>query len=358
MNQALGLAQRGLGQVEPNPLVGCVIVRDGVCIGEGFHRRFGGDHAEVDALKRVSDPRLANGATAYVTLEPCCHHGKTPPCTDALLSAGVGRVVVAMRDPFPQVDGGGLERLRRSGVDVEVGIEQAAAEELNAPYLKRLQRHRPWVIGKWAMTLDGKIATVTGDSQWISGELSRGEVHRLRGRMDAVIVGGGTAAADNPTLTARPSGPRTALRVVFVGQRVPALDSNLLRSLAAGPVMFVAGPDGDLERLAGVEQRGVEVLRCPSHDSREQVGELLEELGRRQMTNVLVEGGGRLIASFAAIDELDEIHTFVAAKIIGGADAPGPVGGAGVAKLADSPAYRTLEVARFDHMSITTSVTP
>src|SRR3954466_722160 len=215
MERALALAERGRGAVEPNPLVGAVVVRDGTCVGEGWHQRYGGPHAEVHALAAAAE--AARGATLYVTLEPCCHFGKTPPCTDAVLAAGVRRVVASMADPFPRVAGGGLDRLRAAGLEVEVGLLEDEARRLNAPYLKRLTTGLPYVTAKWAMTLDGKTAVASGDSRWISGPRSRALVHELRGRMDAILVGIGTALADDPLLTARPPGPRVACRVVLDG---------------------------------------------------------------------------------------------------------------------------------------------
>lgn len=206
MRRALELAARGQGAVEPNPMVGCVIARGAEIIGEGFHRRFGQAHGEVEALQMAGD--RAAGATLYVTLEPCCHHGKTPPCTKAVLAAGVARVVVAAGDPFPEVHGGGMAELRAAGLDVELGVLEDEARRLNAPYLKLIETGRPWIIAKWAMTLDGKIATATGDSRWISNAQSRETVHRLRGRMDAILAGRGTTAKDDPLLTARPPGPQ------------------------------------------------------------------------------------------------------------------------------------------------------
>src|SRR5262249_11888135 len=203
---ALHRAGRGRGGAEPNPLVGAVVVRDGKVVGEGWHRRYGEAHAEVNALAAAGE--AARGATLYVTLEPCCHHGKTPPCTDAVLRAGIARVVAAMSDPFPQVSGQGTAQLRAAGVSVEVGLGEKEARRLNAPYLKLLATGRPYVHAKWAMTLDGKIATRTGDSKWISNRASRARVHELRGRMDAILVGIGTALAGDPLLTARPPGPR------------------------------------------------------------------------------------------------------------------------------------------------------
>src|SRR5215217_9762955 len=208
MRHALALAEKGRGFVEPNPMVGAVLLDSaGQLAGEGWHQKFGGPHAEVFALAEAGD--RARGGTLVVTLEPCCHHGKTPPCTDAVLKAGIARVVAAMADPFPKVAGGGLAILRGAGVDVSVGLCEVEAVALNAPYLKLLRTGRPWVHAKWAMTLDGKIATRTGDSKWISGEESRRRVHELRGRMDAIVVGRGTVVADDPLLTARPAGPRT-----------------------------------------------------------------------------------------------------------------------------------------------------
>jgi len=349
MMRAIALARRGEGFVEPNPMVGCLIVRDGVCLGEGYHRRFGGDHAEVDALKSLPEVKLAKNATAFVTLEPCCHTGKTPPCTVALIAADVSRVVIAMRDPFPKVDGGGIEQLRDSGIEVVIGPCGEQSMELNAPYLKRLHSRRPWVIAKWAMSLDGRIATASGDSQWISGDLSRGEVHRLRGRVDAIVVGAGTMVADDPTLTARPSGPRLATRIVIAGRRLPDPESRLMRTIDEAPVLIVTSvgsPVSDLDKLRRI---GAEVFQCNAPNRGEMIAQLLDELGRREMTNILVEGGAETLASFAAIDELDEIHAYIAPKILGGSEAPGPIGGNGFEKLIDTPCFKTIETARFDN---------
>src|SRR5947209_6440905 len=235
MRRALELAERGRGQVEPNPLVGAVVVRDGRAVGEGWHQRYGQAHAEVNALAAAGE--AAAGATVYVTLEPCCHHGKTPPCTDALLQAGIHRVVAAMTDPFPQVAGRGAEVLRAAGVEVALGVCEVEARRLNAPYLKLLATGRPYVHAKWAMTLDGKIATVGGDSKWISGEASRRRVHALRGRMDAIVVGSGTVRADDPLLTARPPGPRTPARIVLDSKAQISRESQLLRTLDQGSVI-------------------------------------------------------------------------------------------------------------------------
>jgi diaminohydroxyphosphoribosylaminopyrimidine deaminase/5-amino-6-(5-phosphoribosylamino)uracil reductase len=321
MNRALRLAERGRGHVEPNPLVGAVVVRDGTVVGEGWHERFGGPHAEINGLHAAGD--AARGATLYVTLEPCCHHGKTPPCTDAILRAGIKRVVAAMPDPFAEVAGKGIEILRAAGIEVEVGIKESSAHELNRPYLTLLRLGRPYIHAKWAMSLDGKIATRTGQSKWISGDAARARVHELRGRMDAIIVGAGTVRADDPLLTARPAGPRTATRIVLTTSSLPD-GCRLLRTAADVPVMVATA--GHLSEPSP----SVQVLQIPSEDGRPSVTELLRELGRRRMTNVLVEGGAAVFGSFHDAGLIDELHVFVAAKLIGGAGALSPVGGLGI----------------------------
>jgi diaminohydroxyphosphoribosylaminopyrimidine deaminase/5-amino-6-(5-phosphoribosylamino)uracil reductase len=334
MQRALELAAQGCGAVEPNPMVGCVIARGAEIVGEGWHRRFGGEHAEVDAL-RLAGPR-ARGATLYVTLEPCCHQGKTPPCTRAVLAAGVGRVVAAMRDPFPQVAGGGLAELTAAGVTVDVGVLEAEAQRLNAPYLKLLATGRPWVIAKWAMTLDGKIATQSGESRWISNPESRAVVHAIRGRMDAIVVGRETALRDDPELTARPPGPRTATRVVVDTRASLSSESRLARSAGEVPVLVAVGgeaADADRRRLVA---RGCEVLVCEGASHAARLEFLLAELGRRRMTNVLVEGGGRLLGSLLDARQIDEVHVFMAAKLVGGAESPSPVGGRGVGAMSEA----------------------
>ncbi len=344
MRAALDLAGRGIGGVEPNPMVGCLIVRDGTIIGSGYHRRFGGPHAEVEALASGCD---ASGATAYVTLEPCCHHGKTPPCCEALIQAGIRRVVIGMEDPFPQVDGGGIAMLQRAGIETEVGVLRQDAEWLNAPYLKRVSSGTPWVIAKWAMTADGRIATVSGRSQWITGPSSRAEVHKLRGRVDAILVGMGTAQADDPLLTARPTAQRIATRVVFCRRRLPREDSRLIESASAVPVMLVTAPSVDAAGLDSLRGRGVDVITCPTDDPAEMVQRALCEFGDRGMTNVMLEGGGELLASFFAAGQIDELHVYIGAKAFGGRSAAGPIGGAGVNEVEDALALELVSMDRF-----------
>lgn len=315
-------------------MVGCVIAQGAEIIGEGFHKRFGGPHAEVEALRIAGD--RAAGATLYVTLEPCCHQGKTPPCTKAVLAAGVRRVVVAQPDPFPQVQGGGIAELQAAGVTVDVGLLEAEARRLNAPYLKLVVLERPWIIAKWAMTLDGKIATCSGESRWISGPQSRQIVHAIRGRVDAIVVGRETAAQDDPLLTARPPGPRTALRVVLDTHASLSSESQLVRTARETPVLVAVGStasDADRARLADA---GCDVFLCQGKTHAARLDALLAELGRRKLTNVLVEGGGRLLGGLLDARQIDEVHVFIAPKLFGGATARSPIAGVGIAAITDA----------------------
>ncbi|HWE37862.1 MAG TPA: bifunctional diaminohydroxyphosphoribosylaminopyrimidine deaminase/5-amino-6-(5-phosphoribosylamino)uracil reductase RibD [Isosphaeraceae bacterium] len=345
MRRALVEAARGRGSVEPNPMVGAVVVKEGHTLSVGHHARFGGPHAEVVALEAAG--AAARGSTLYVTLEPCCHTGKTPPCTDAILRAGVARVVAAMRDPFPEVDGGGFEILRAAGVEVVSGVEEDPARRLNAPYLKRLATGLPYVIAKWAMTLDGKTATASGDSRWISGPRSRALVHELRGRMDAIVVGIGTALADDPALTARPPGPRTPARVVLDRSARLPLDGTLVRTARAVPVLVAVTPKAPADRIRKLNDFGCEILILPEDESR-QIPSLLAELGRRGMTNVLVEGGGRVLGAFLDAGQVDAVDVYIAPVVEGGSHAIGPVRGLGVATMAEALRLDDVEIQVID----------
>lgn len=348
MQRAVELAARGEGRVEPNPMVGCVLVSGsgenaGQLLGEGYHQRFGEPHAErmaiADATRRGNRQRLA-GATAYVTLEPCCHYGKTPPCTDALLEAGIRRVVVALADPFAQVAGRGLELLRQAGVSVELGPGADEARQLNAPYLKRLLTGRPWVIAKWAMSLDGKLATHCGDSQWITGPASRAEVQRLRGRVDAIVVGRRTAQLDNPRLTARTPEPplRTAWRVVIDSQLQLPLDSQLVATAQQTPVLLACGPEASTAAAQALRQRGCHIFQSPKVDRQQRLDALLQYLAQElAATNVLVEGGGELLGSLFDLRQLDQCEVFIAPKLIGGVHAVSPLAGVGLERLSAGP---------------------
>lgn len=332
MARAIALAAQGQGSVEPNPLVGCLIVRGAEIVGEGWHRRYGGPHAEIEALRVAA--RRASGCTLYVTLEPCCHHGKTPPCTEAILAAGIRRVVAAQHDPFTAVGGQGLAALRQAGLEVTVGVLEEQALQLNAPYLKRLATGRPWVIAKWAMTLDGKIASRTADARWISGPVARALVHQWRGQMDAIVVGRGTALADDPLLTARPPGPRTPLRVVLDSQAGLPLDSALVRSVGEAPLLVAVGPQAPVQRRQALTSAGAQVLVCTSADYGARLEELLEALGQRQATNIMVEGGAAVLGELFGRRLVDEVRVFVAPRVLGGRDAVPPVAGLGEALVA------------------------
>ncbi len=337
MQHALALAARGLGSVEPNPPVGAVIVDDvGQCLGEGWHQRYGGPHAEVHALEQAGSS--ARGATLYVTLEPCCHFGKTPPCSQAVIAAGVKRVVIAMSDPNPRVAGEGIAELKAAGIEVEVGLCEAEARALTAPFVRWMTERRPWLHAKWAMTLDGKIASRTGHSQWISGPESRAKVHELRGRMDAIIVGIGTVLADDPLLTARPPGPRTATRMVIDPQARMPLTSQLVQTAREAPVLWLVADHLTPDHTAAIEAAGVERLSLP-HDNQHgfPLKGLLSILGQRSMTHVLIEGGGKLLGRVFDAGLIDEYHIFIAPKLIGGAEAPSPLGGIGGEWIPNTP---------------------
>jgi len=340
MRLALTEAAKGRGAVEPNPMVGAVVAREGALLGLGHHARFGGPHAEVEALAAAGD--RARGSTLYVTLEPCNHHGKTPPCVDAILRAGIVRVVVAHRDPFPQVAGRGLARLREAGLQVDVGPLAEAAALLNAPFLKRVFTGLPYVIAKWAMTLDGKTAVAIGDSRWISSPASRALVHEVRGRMDAIIVGVGTAIADDPQLTARPPGPRVPVRVVLDGRARLPPSSRLAATARETPTLVAVAEAAPEDRHRELRSLGCEVVAFPG-TSRPSIAPLLEELGRRGMTNVLVEGGGLVLGAFFDADEVDEVDVFLAPLIEGGDHARTPVRGRGRPLMGESVRLSRLE---------------
>ncbi len=347
MRQAIELAAKGRGYVEPNPMVGCVIVRPDepdptqlhegpgaalpAVVGRGYHEKFGENHAEVNALKEAG--ARAKGATLYVNLEPCSHTGKTPPCCEAIIKSGISRVVVAMDDPFEKVNGQGIAKLRAAGIEVETGVLRQEASDLNAPYLTRLTKGRPWIIGKWAMTLDGKMATKTGNSYWISNEKSRERVHRIRSCMDGIMIGSRTAMEDDPKLTVRlPEGEtpkRTPIRIVFDSGGTLSVFSELALSARDVPLLLVFGPKTPAGKAAFWESKGAQVLVLDHQEHEQRLILLMEELARRGVTNLLVEGGGELLGHLFDMEYLDEVMVFVAPKIVGGANAVVPVAGIG-----------------------------
>jgi diaminohydroxyphosphoribosylaminopyrimidine deaminase / 5-amino-6-(5-phosphoribosylamino)uracil reductase len=351
MRRALRLARRGWGQTAPNPMVGAVVVREGVVVGEGWHRHWGGPHAEVEALRAAG--AAARGATVYVTLEPCNHHGKTPPCSEALLAAGVRRVVAAVADPNP-VAVGGAERLRAAGVEVEVGVEEGAARELNAPFFHAQVSDRPWVALKLALSLDGALADHTRGPGWLTNERSRREVHRLRAGADAVAVGIGTALADDPVLTVRDApAPRVPpARVVFDRAARLPLECRLVRTAGEAPVIVVcadAGSDG-ARRLAAA---GVAVLEAPS------VGEALRGLrARHGVRSLLVEGGAGLAVALWDAAAVDRLIIFRAPVVLG-AGALGAFAGAAPARAEDARRLPVVERRAFgDDLMTTYAVQP
>ena len=337
MAEALDLALGGLESVSPNPLVGAVVVRGGRVIGRGFHRGFGRPHAEREALETAGNAR---GADLYVTLEPCAHHGKTPPCCEAVLEAGIKRVFFSASDPNPETRGKGPRLLRKAGVEVRGGLLRKEALSQNAPYFFWRDNGRPWVVLKWAMSLDGKIATAGGESQWITGAKARARGHSLRRRVDAVMVGTETILADDPLLTPRPAGGRTPLRVILDRRgRLPMKLKLLSHPRVAGRgrrlYVSVSGANS-ARRLGELERRGVETLLLPSTAASLDLGLLLAELSKLEISQVLVEGGARLAGAFLRDALVQEIAAFVAPKIIGGEGALSPVGGEGFRKLAES----------------------
>lgn len=337
MGEALALARRGEGLVEPNPMVGCVLVRRRRVVGRGWHRQFGGPHAEVEALRQAG--RSARGATAYVTLEPCCHWGKTPPCVDALIEAGIARVVAGAIDPHRIVAGKGLRRLRAAGIKTSVGLMGAEAAELIAPFTRMQRDGRPYFILKWAQSIDGRIATRGGDSKWISSPESRREVHELRGRVDGIIVGIDTVLADDPELTARLVPPRrVATRIVLDPRLRTPIKSKLVQTAVGVPTLIVTTTaqcaSTAARRLAERDCMVMGIRHGPRGFDMKALARLLHAGG---MTNVLVEGGGRTLGAFLDAGLADEARIYVAPILIGGRAAPAALNALGPVDMSALP---------------------
>lgn len=347
MARALSLARRALGSVSPNPAVGAVVVKGGATIGEGFTQPPGSAHAEIVALREAGE--AARGATMCVTLEPCCHYGRTPPCTMAIIEAGISEVHVATLDPNPRVAGRGVAELRAAGIATVVGEHEEEARELNEAYMKWITTGRPFVNAKFAMSLDGKIATRSGDSRWITGERSRAFVHRLRSQVDAVMVGAGTVLADDPQLTARYGGsrpmPRQPLRVVVDAQGRISPSARLFGEPGRTMVATTSRLDdttADILRVVGAE-----VLPLPEREGLVDLEALLQALGQREVTSVLVEGGAAILGSLFDARLVDKVYAFIAPIIIGGKDAVPAVGGRGVEHMTDALRLRGVRVQQF-----------
>jgi len=343
MRRALDLAVRARGRTSPNPLVGAVLVRGGRVIGEGYHRRAGRPHAEVEALRTAAAP--AHGATMYVNLEPCAHHGRTPPCADALIEAGVGRVVVGMTDPDPRVRGRGIRRLRRAGVAVTTGVLRAACRRVNEAFVVRVRTGRPFVTLKLAAALDGRIATAGGDARWISSAASRRRVHVLRNQVDAVLVGAQTVTADDPRLTCRIRGGRDPLRVVLDGRLGISPSARVCRLATPPGTLIATGRTAARARGAAYERAGVEVLAFPGRRGRIALRAVLETLAGRGVNHVLIEGGGQTAATALREDVVDKVLFFYAPLLLGG-DGRAMLGALEIGRVADGRKLHTMQLER------------
>lgn len=332
MRRALELAMKAKGRTSPNPLVGAVVVRNGKIVGEGYHKKAGADHAEVMALKAAGSK--AKGATLYVTLEPCAHTGRTPPCVDAILEAEIAEVYTAMRDPNPKVSGGGNRRLQRRKIKVHTGCLREESRQMNLPFIKAVTQNLPWVIAKVAQSIDGKIAIPSGKSQWITGPVARRRVHELRSQSDAILVGSQTVRQDNPSLTARTgkTSPQPC-RVIVEGVR--RLDSSA-KVFKTPPATLLCTPHMDPQQRAEFAKRNVEVLSLPAKQGRVSMKHLMHALVERDVHTVLIEGGGQVLADVFAEELVDEVQWFIAPVILGGENSPTSVAGEGLKSLSEA----------------------
>ncbi len=333
MRLALDLAEKARGRTSPNPMVGSVIVKDGEIIGQGYHLKAGTPHAEINALQEAGDK--AEGATLYVTLEPCSHYGRTPPCSEAVIRSGVSEVFVAMQDPNPLVAGRGIKQMVNAGIKVHVGLLEEEARRLNEIFVKYITTRMPFVLLKTAMTMDGKIATAVGHARWVTGSDAREKVHRLRNWYDAILVGVNTVLADNPALTCRlPEGGRDPVRIILDSQARTPVESKVVTQESGAPTYIVVTDKAPLDRIKLLSSGRAKIVRTSLDlHGRVDLRELLEKLGEMEITSLLVEGGAQVAASFLEYELVDKILTFIAPKIVGGAGAPGPVGGLGKALM-------------------------
>jgi diaminohydroxyphosphoribosylaminopyrimidine deaminase / 5-amino-6-(5-phosphoribosylamino)uracil reductase len=343
MERAVALARRALGRTSPNPAVGAVVVKGGRVVGEGYTRPVGGPHAEVVALRAAGD--RARGATLYVTLEPCAHHGRTPPCADAVIAAGLARVVVAVGDPHPRVRGRGLRRLRGAGVTVTTGVLAAEAGEVTAWWRQWVVRRRPYVLLKLAASLDGRIATADGESRWISGPSARRFVHELRNRVDAVMVGAGTVRADDPALTCRLRGGRDPLRVIVDGRLTTGVDAQVIRERSRARTLIATTRGAPPGRRRRLERAGADLVTMPGRAGRVLLPSLLQRLAARGVVSVLIEGGGELAAA-ALRDRVVDRLLLVSAPLVIGGDGRAMLGALGVRRLAGAPRLVDARVTR------------
>lgn len=357
MRRAIELAKKGSGHVNPNPLVGAVIVRDGEIIGEGYHECYGQLHAERNAIANAKKRgNSLEGSTIYVTLEPCCHYGKTPPCTEAILEEKIARVVVGSDDPNPLVSGKGFQMLREKGIEVIPHFLKEECDAMNHVFFHYIRTGTPYVAMKYAMTMDGKIACYTGDSKWVTGEESRAHVQTLRNHYKGIMAGIGTVLADDPMLNCRIEGGRDPIRIIADSHlRIP-MDSQLVRTAGQQPLIVACLPDANEEKAAQLQEKGVEVLRIPgvtTADITEEQKEvislpvLMKELGARKIDGILLEGGGQLNESALQAGIVDRIYCYIAPKIFGGAQAKTPVEGQGLTRAADAWQFNRIGMQEF-----------
>ncbi len=349
MRLAYAEARRGRGRTRPNPMVGAVLVKDGALLATGYHKRAGLAHAEVDAIAKL-DRAETQGAELYVTLEPCDHVGRTGPCTEAILAAGITKVFVGAKDPNPIVDGRGIDKLRRAGVEVVTGVLEAECAALNEAYAHYIVTRRPYVIAKVAASLDGKVATREGESRWITSEASRAAGHELRAECDAIVVGVGTVLADDPRLTCRVKGGRDPIRVIVdtEARTPPTAQVVRLARTSKAPTWIIVGPKAPRRRVTALEKRGAVVLPCKLLRGHVDLGAMLKLLGERELLSVLVEGGPRLLGACFDHGLVDKLHAFLAPMVIGGEGALSAVLGHGVGGIGEAPRLSRLRVERLD----------
>ena len=347
MRFALELARRGVGKTSPNPMVGAVLVKGGEVIGAGFHEKAGAPHAEAAALLDAGEK--ARGAVLYVNLEPCAHYGRTPPCTEAIINAGIKKVVISMTDPNPLVCGEGIRRLREAGLEVLSGLLEDEARRLNEAFIKYITTGKPFLMLKAAMTLDGKIAAKSGNSKWISGESSRSFAHELRSISDGVIVGIDTVLQDDPLLDVRLEGfYRNPARIIADSRGRLPLESRIVKTAAGIKTILATTEQADKAKLAALESAGVEIIRFPAKNGRVDLQALIQRLGEMEMSLLLSEGGGSLNYSFLAENLADKIHFFIAPKLFGGKDAPTPLQGEGITDPDEAWLVEDIEIKQFD----------
>ena len=346
MRLALNLARKAEGYVSPNPMVGAVVVKSGKVISGGYHKKAGLPHAEIAALRKAGSK--ARGADLYVNLEPCCHQGRTPPCTESIIAAGIKKVVMGIRDPNRLVSGKGIRSLRKNGIEVVTGVLKRDCERLNESFLKYIHTGRPWVILKSALSLDGKIATRAGDSQWITGSKAREYVHQLRNKVDAVLIGAGTVRSDDPRLTVRlkQGGIQNPVRVIVVGKHGVPVSARVFSNARKERVIYATFADLSASRKKTLQKMGVEILLMKRKRGQVHLPQLMDKLGAMGITSVMVEGGSEVSGNVFKEKLIDKVIYFIAPKIIGGKGVPGPVGGKGIEQLKDALQIKNMTFSR------------